>query len=346
MYLFRRRELFVPQRIRLAILAFILVVVLGSSSYVVIEGWDFLDAVYMTLISLTTVGFGEVHDMSYLGRIVTMVIIILGIGVGGYALGSISAFLVGGEVQKVLRGRRRLQMLEKVQNHVIVCGFGKIGLQAAQDLKAEKQEIIVVENDDEVLARAEDDGFLTVKGDATDDDVLKQARVEHARAILCSLSGDNANLIVALTARSLNPDILIVARGSDESFEKLLKRAGADRVVLPYHIGGKRMASMVLRPDVVDFLDVACHDEELNLRLEELEIGEGCPWDGKTLVESRIRQESGGAWVMAVKKPGVKMIVNPQTDTVLQRGDRMVILGNEEQLEKLRQFSCVKPNYK
>ncbi len=203
----------------------------------------------------------------------------------------------------------------------------------------------MIEQDRDVLVRAEDDGYLTVAGDATDDDILHEARLNHARAILCSLSGDHANLVVALTARSINSKIFIVARGSDVDFEKLLVRAGADRVVLPYHIGGKRMASMVVRPEVVDFLDVAFHDEELNLRLEEFEISGGCPWDGKTLLESRIRQETKGAWVMAIKKPGKKMIINPPTNTVLEKGDRMVVLGNQDQLAKMRAFSCVKPHF-
>ena len=236
-------------------------------------------------------------------------------------------------------------MLERIENHIIVCGYGKIGVQAAKDLHAENKKVVVIELDRDVLARAEDDGFLTVSGDATDDDILHEARLDHARAILCSLSGDHANLVVALTARSINPKVLIIARGSDEDYEKLLVRAGADRVVLPYHIGGKRMASMVVRPEVVDFLDVAFHDEELNLRLEEFEIAGGCPWDGKTLLESRIRQETKGAWVMAIKKPGKKMIINPPTNTVLEKGARLVVLGNQDQLARMRTFSCVKPHF-
>ena len=339
---FFRRELFLPQRIRSAILAFLSVVLLGSVGYMVIEGWGFLDSIYMTIISLSTVGFGEVHEMSRIGRIMTIVVIVLGIGVGGYTLGTVTAFFVGGEVRNVLRGRRRFRMLERIENHVGGCGYGQLGVQAAKDLQAEKIKVVVIESDPEVLARAEDDGFLTISGDATVDDILQEARLEQARAILCSLSGDHANLVVALTARSINPNILIVARGSDEDCEKLLIRAGANRVILPYHIGGKRMASMVVRPEVVDFLDVAFHDEELNLRLEEFEISSGCPWDGKTLLESRIRQETKGAWVMAIKKSGKKMIVNPHIDTLLEEGDRMVVLGNQDQLERMKTFSCVK----
>ncbi|KPL06071.1 hypothetical protein AMJ86_09980 [bacterium SM23_57] len=339
-----RREVLLPRRIRLAILAFLFVIVLGSCGYMLIEGWGFFDSLYMTLISLSTVGFTEVHELSQAGRTLTMLVIVLGIGVGGYAIGTISAFLVGGEVQEIMRGHRRIQMLRRIENHVIICGYGKIGQQAAQDLGMEKQTLIVIDNDPVALALAEESGFMTVEGDATDDNVLSKARVEQAYAILSALSGDHANLVVALTARNINPKIFIVARGSDEDSEKLLMRAGANRVVLPYHIGGKRMASMVLRPDVVDFLDVAFHDEELSLRLEELEIAEDCPWDGKKLMESRIRQESGGAWVMAIKKPGEKMIVNPDINTVLEKGDRLVILGNDEQLGVLKTFSCVKPN--
>ena len=345
MSVFQRNDHSFPKQIWFAIGAFVLILVLGSIGYMTIEGWGFFDSLYMTIISLSTVGFNEVHTLSNAGRVVTIVVIVLGIGVGGYAIGNISAFLVGGEIQKIMRGRRRSLMLERIKDHVIICGYGKIGRQAAQDLKANQRLVVVIDSNPNTLARAEEDGFLVVKGDATDDETLLQSRVEFAKSILCALSGDHSNLVVALTARNINPNIFIVARGTDETSEKLLIRAGANRVILPYNIGGKRMASMVIRPDVVDFLDVAFHDEELNLRLEELEIGEGCPWDGKTLLESRIRQSSRGAWVMGVRKPGKKLIVNPPTDTLLNSGDRLVVLGNDAQLDTLKNFKCVLPTY-
>ena len=345
MRLFPNTDLALPSNIRIAILAFVLVVLLGAFGYMIIEGWDFFDSLYMTIISLSTVGFREVHNLSEGGRILTMVVIVLGIGVGGYTLGTITAFFVGGEVREVMRGRWRSRMLEKTKDHVIICGYGKLGIQAARDLKAENIPVVVIDRDSTIASRAEEDGFLVVSGDATDDEVLLSARVEHARAVICALSGDHANLVVALTAKSVNPNVFVVARGSDNTSQKLLRRAGANRVILPYQIGGRRMASTVLRPEVADFLDVAFHDEELDLKLEELEISGGCPWDGKTLLESRIRQESHGGWVMAIKKPGKKMVVNPPTDTILQKGDRIVVLGNDAQIEALRGFSCVKPKY-
>lgn len=311
------------------------VLLLGSIGYSLIEGWSLPDSLYMTVITIATVGFKEVRDLSEAGKFYTIGVILIGVGVVGFSLSNFTAFLVSGQVREMMRAGKMQKQIAKLKNHFIVCGAGKMGYEAVHELVAEGKDVVVVDSDPGKVQKLEEEGIAALSGDATDDDVLRRAGVERARGLLTTLPSDADNVFVSLSARGLNPSLLIIARGAEELSEGKLLRAGANRVILPYQIGGRRMAAILVRPEIVDFLDVMMGKDELSLRMEIVRVGEGSSLSGRSLKESNIRRETGGALVMGLLRKEGELIPNPGRGTVILSGDRLLVLGHADQIQQL-----------
>jgi voltage-gated potassium channel len=316
-----------------------LIVSFGTIGYMGVEGWDFIDSLYMTIITLTTVGFKEVHDLSLSGRIFTIVLLIGGVGTVFYTLGIGAKIIVEGELQEVY-GRRRLEKkLKDLRDHYIVCGYGRMGKIVARELKHEKLKFAVIEKNEVILDSDEKNETIIIQGDATSDDLLKKVGIERAKCLISVLPTDAENLYVVLSARGLKPDLLIVARAGEEGSEQKLLRAGADRVVSPYHIGGLRMAHTVLKPAVVDFIEFATKSGNIDLQIEEITIQEGSQLVNLSLDECGIGRDLG-IIIVAIKQKTGEMRFNPTFRTAIQVGDTLIAVGETSKLAVLEKMAA------
>jgi voltage-gated potassium channel len=318
-------------------LVFSAIVTLGSVGYALIEGWPWVDAFYMAIITVTTVGFGEIHPLTPAGRLFTSVLILLGVGGITYSFSALTNYVVAGELRGVLEERRMKHQVALLKGHYIVCGFGRVGHQVCTELKRERYPLVVVDVNELSIERAVAQGCPVVVGDAGDDQVLREAGVERAQGLVAAVDSDAANLLVVLSARALNQDLYIVARANLEGTQAKLLQAGANRVVSPYSLGGRRMAQMLIRPGVVDFLDVVMHDEALELLLGDLTVGSGCSLDTCTVGQARVR-ETTGANLLGLKRKEGGIIISPAPSTVVHAGDVLVALGTRQQLDALAQM--------
>ena len=314
--------------ILLAVLAF------GTGGYMLIEHWSFLDALYMTVITITTVGYREVSAVSEAGRIFTIFIIFSGMGIIAYILGIVAQAMIDFQVRSII-GRRRLGMkIRSIKEHYIICGYGRIGKIIGRDLLASKIPMIVIENEPEIHSSLEDENIPFIHDDATSEEVLVEAGIHRAKGLVSVVGSDADNLFITMTARGLNPGLYILARAEQEHTEKKLIRAGADRVVLPYLIGGQRMAQTLIKPAVTDFLEFAVHNREMGLEMAELKVGKGSALDQLTLVDSGIRQRFD-VIIMAVRKKSGDMAFNPSSTTRIEAGDTLIALGKSKDIEGL-----------
>ncbi len=321
-----------------ALLFLLAIVFIGTWGYVLLEGANVLDAFYMTIITLTTVGFKEVFPLDQGGRIFTIFIIFFGMGTVLYLAGSLTQMIIEGELRKIL-GRRKLEnKIKSLRNHIIVCGYGRIGEVVCQEIRAQGDiDIVIIEKDPQTLTRLEEANFLYIPGDATEDDCLIRAGIERARGLISVLNSDANNVYITLTARNLNPDILIVARSSSPISERKLLQAGANKVISPHYLGGKRMAQILLRPTVAEFIDFALHDPNIELNLGEIPVKQKSVLDGVTLMESGIRQQLD-LIIVAIKKESGEMLFNPGSDTVIEAGDTLIALGRKPNLKELEKL--------
>lgn len=315
-------------------MSILVVLATGTVGYHTIEGWPILDGLYMTVITITTIGFGEVHPLSRDGRLFTLFLIIMGIGIFGHALVAASRWLIEGEVEKVFKRRRSMKAIERIKDHYVVCGFGRMGSFVCQQFHARGIPFVVVENRPEVQDKITEAGFFLSPGDATDEDVLVAAKIKAARGLVSALNSDAANVYVVLTARELNADIEIIARAGEEDAEKKLLRAGANRVISPYRIGGMRMVMGILKPHVMSFLEVAMDYSELNVELEEVTVAENSVYSGKRLIETDIRKDLN-LIVIAIKKKNGQMVFNPGSNTIIEDNDVLIAMGERKYLEML-----------
>jgi voltage-gated potassium channel len=318
--------------------AFLIIALLfvGTFGYVLFEGWSAFDALYMTVITIATVGFREVHEnMSHSGRIFTMIIIFLGISVGGYTIARISALLIEGKFLDIVKGRKMEKEITGLANHIIVCGYGKIGEEVCRVLAEMGKPFIVIDKDLDKIDRALGEGIIAAVGEATDDDILIKAGIKNAYGLISAVSDDSANVYLVLTARALNDKLRIIARGVDENSRKKMERAGADKVVSPFEIGARRMAALMTSPDILDFIDALAPGTSYGLRLERIELKKSSRLIGKRLDESYIKRDTEGALILGIEKPGQKPQFNPPGATVLQADDVMFAIGNDEQLKQL-----------
>ena len=332
----------------IAVIVTLILIFAGTTGYRLIEGWSFLDALYMTVITITTVGYGEIHTLSKEGKIFTVFLIILSFGVMGYILASIAQTIIAGQIRMAL-GRRKLEKkVKRLKNHYVLCGYGRIGSFIAREFNAEDVPFVVVEKDPERIKLIGEDGFLYVEGDATDDEILTSAGIERAKCLVAATGSDADNLYITLSTRSLNPSIYILSRAAEEGAERKLLSAGANRVVSPYLIGAARMLNAVLRPNIVEFVDLVVERKHLELQLEEITVEDDSKFKGKTLQESGIRRELG-LIVVAIKKATGAMLFNPSSETMIEKGDILIVLGEKKHLgmlEKLVQSAEMLPKRK
>lgn len=325
-----------------AALLIFLVLLIGTLGYKFIGGWSLFDAFYMTTITIATVGFGEVHNLDPTGRAFTIVIIFLGIGVGGYAVATITAFLVEGTLLDIVKGRRMVRELTALKNHIIVCGYGKIGVEVCACLAAAGKDFIVIDTDPVKIDAALSLGFIAAVGEATDDDILLKCGIRHAAGLISAISDDTANVYLVLTARALNDRMYIISRGVGDASHKKMLRAGANRVVSPYEIGARRMAALMLTPDIVDFVEAFSPANTYGLRLERIPLRDHSHLDGLKLEESFIKRDTHGALVLGIQKPGQAMMINPPGSTVLQPEDVLFVIGTDEQISILKKMAGTK----
>src|SRR5271166_2204039 len=300
-----------------------------------IEGWTWFEGFYMVLTTITTIGYGEVHPLSQVGRYINTFIIITGVGLVLLFFGGATQALLEFELQSVFGRRRMDREISRLSDHYILCGAGRVGRSAARELARKPLPFVIIDNDAAKLARYSDQGWLTLVGDATQAPVLRQAQIEKARGLVASTTTDATNIYIVLTARGLNPKLNIIARASEEEAERHLFTAGADHVVSPYKFAGYRIAQTFMRPHVVDFFDTAM-SQKRPLEIEEVKVEKGSRFAGQTLESSRIRQELG-VIVLAIKGEHTAMRFNPPPDEVIHEGDHLIAMGDPEGLRKLEE---------
>ncbi|MCG6892654.1 MAG: potassium channel protein [Desulfobacteraceae bacterium] len=321
-------------RLRISVLFLIGILAFGTVGYSVFEEMDPFDAFYMTLITISTVGFSEIKPLSHVGRLITVIIIISGISVLTYTLGQVAKIFVEGELRRIL-GRRKLErQISALRNHFIICGYGRIGSVIAQELASENIPFVIIEEDPAKAEILELDHVLYITKDATAEESLISAGIAYARGIVTAVQSDANNVFITLTAKDLRPDIFVLSRASDEKNETKMRKAGATRVVCPYLMGGRRMAQLLTRPTVMDFIDTATMDHKLGLSMEEAVIGDASNLVGKSLMDSHIRQDYG-VIIVAIKKPSSEMIFNPGPMEKLEAGDVIVVIGKKEDLQRM-----------
>jgi len=306
----------------------------GTAGYMVVEGWGFLDALYMTIITLTTVGYREVHDLTPRGIIFTIVLLVGGVGTVFYALTKGAQVILESEFNQIFRRKRLDKIIRGLSGHYIICGYGRMGRIIAKELADEGASLVVVEK--RLAGMEEFHGVLVVKGDATRDEVLKEAGIDRAKGLISVLPTDAENLFVVLSARGLNPGLLIVARAIEDGSEQKLLRAGATKVVSPYHIGGLRMAHTVLKPTVVDFLEFATKSGNIELQMEEVQIQEGSGLIGMTLEECGIGRDLG-VIIVAIKQTTGDTQFNPTFRSKVATGDTLIALGERSRLKAVEE---------
>lgn len=302
--------------------------------YLIGDHWSPLDAPYMAVITVTTVGFTEVHPLTPFERGYTILVILGGVGAFTFAATSVANYLIAGQLGGMLERHRMENTIAGMQQHYIVCGFGRMGEQVAREFRRAGRDIVVIDSAEDALERAHGAGFPIVRGDAGDDEILRHAGIERAAGLVAVVEDDAANLLVTLSARGLNPRLLIVARANQQSSEPKLLKAGANRVLWPYGVGGRRLAQMALRPTVVEFLDVVMHDDRMELVLEEAIVVAGAPLEDQKIGSAHVRERTGAS-IVAVRRSG-KLMASPAPQDSLQAGDVLVVLGTQDQIRQLR----------
>jgi len=319
-------------------LALFLLVSIGTAGYRILEGYSLLDSLYMTVITITTVGYGELHELSPAGRVFTMLLILGGGGVAAYAVTASAGYLVSGQWRDQWNARRRRKMLDTLNRHVIVCGFGRVGRYVAQDLKSEGIPFVILEKEVERMEQTRRFGYLAMQGNAANEGLLEQAGIRRARGLVAAVDSDAENVYITLTARGLNPDLNIIARANFEESESKLLRAGADRVLLPYSLSGRRMVTMLVRPEVADFLDEVASAGGMELLIEQVKIGKGSKLAGLTLVEAKSRLQLNVS-VLAYKTPGAAANQRPSAETRFVEGMQIFAFGTRDDLRLLLQLA-------
>jgi len=313
--------------------ALLLVVAVGTAGFHYIEGWPWFDGFYMVVTTLTTIGYQEVHPLSHAGRIFNIVIILCGVSLAFLAVGALTQALLEFELQSFFGRRRMEREIGRLMDHYIVCGAGRVGRSAARELARRPAPFLIIENSEAKAQKFADEKWLMLIGDATKEQTLREARIEHARGLVAATTTDATNLYIVLTARTLNPHLRIIARASEEDAEKHLLTAGADSVVSPYAFAGQRIAQSFLRPHVVSFLDTATTHLGMDLEIGEVPIAAKSVFAGKTIETSRIRQDRG-VIVLAIKRDA-GMHFNPAPDDLIKAGDFLIAMGEPQQLREL-----------
>ena len=325
-------------RIKIALIILFTIIIIGTVGFHIIEGWSFVDSFYLCMATLSTVGYGDFVPTSTAGKLFAVCVIIFGVGMMFYTLVLLAETFIEGRLRYVLGGGKLERTIEKMHNHYIICGGGRIGFLICRELMAGKVPCLIIDNHPDVIQKAQEEGFIYCKGDATQDKVLLAAGIKRAKGIICVLPSDAENLYVILTAKELNQKIYIMARSEEEESEHRLLRAGADKVMSPYTLGGVRMAMAIMRPAMLDFIEITTSRQSLELRMEEVSIGKNSQLISKTLEDSGIRKQFG-LIIVAVKKDSGKMMFNPLANYIIEEGDRLIAMGEDENVKQFAQ-SC------
>jgi voltage-gated potassium channel len=323
------------KKVLVATLLLLFVLTLGTLGYRFLEGWSLLESLYMTVITLTTVGYSEVHPFtSAETRLFTIFLIFSGIGVFFYTIGSLTQILLDGQMRDLLGRRKVKKHIEALKDHCIVCGYGRIGQSICHELFLTRVPFVVIDKEPSDVEKIEQDGYLGILGDATSEEILKNAGIERARFLIPAASTDADNLYITLTARSINPQIFIVARAAEIGADKKLVWAGADRVVSPYQMSGRRMANLLLRPNVVEFIEGSLFDPTMELVMEEIHLLTESAFLNKSLQSSGLRKDYGIS-VVAIKRKEGDLIVNPSPKEIILQGDVLIALGRRQDFQQI-----------
>jgi len=306
-------------------------VIAGILGYMFIEGWSILDALYMVVITLATVGFKEVHPLSPAGEVFTILLIVFGLITVYYVVRLLGEYLIEDKLEEHLKSKKMEKSLKALSGHYVICGFGRVGSQVAHELTKEPAEFVVVEREHTIVAECEQEGFLCVAGDTTDEAVLKRAGVMNAKGLIVCLGRDSDTVLTIITARSLNNDLFIVARANRDNTAAKLLQVGANRVVSPHQIGGFRMASFALNPEVADFLDDVQDLGNREVQIDDVIVANTSLAAGHSIA-TKLSNRTYGVSILAIHKPDGHAIINPIGDTVVEAGDRLILLGTKEKL--------------
>lgn len=315
----------------------LLILVTGTAGYMIIEDWRFLDALYMTIITISTVGYREVNQVGDIGRVFTIFLVLIGVGFTFYVMAAVVQFMVEGRV-RIIMGRRRLdKQIDRLKNHYIVCGYGRIGRVLCRNLQRTPYDLVVVEKNPDLIPVMDKDGILYVASDAADEANLLKAGIRRARGLVAALATDTDNVFLVLSARQLAPELNIIARASQEGAKNKLRAAGANSVESPYEIGAASMAHRIIRPTVTNFLDLAFAHARKDIQMEEIPVSEKSRLTNIPLKDSGIRQDFN-LIIIAIKKPDGTMLFNPSFETALMPDDTVIAVGEEENLQKLEKI--------
>ena len=327
------------RKILLILVLFILILLLGVIGYSVLLGVGILDALYMTVITLSTVGYKEVAVMTPEAKLFSIVIILFGLSFVGYLFTSIATLLMDGDMRAIVRRRRMRSKMQNLENHYILCGAGETGKNIIRYFENSDAPYVVIDSNELRVRELTEQGIFAIHGNAEDEEVLIEAGIERARGLISSLASDNDNVFTVLTARFLNKDLYIISRAIEEHADEKLTRAGADRTISPNEIEGRRMAALMLRPTVISFLDMITHVGDVVLDLEDVLLGKGSELCGQTLRSARIPEKTGLIVLALQRQETRRMLFNPGSDEKLLAGDSMIVLGTAEKIATLKELA-------
>jgi voltage-gated potassium channel len=332
------RPISTERRFRLLLAVLLATVALSTLGYRLIEGGSFLDALYMSVITIATVGFKEVYQLSDAGKIFTMIVIAFSVVTLAYTVGTLGQLLIEGELREILGRRKMEKRIKETKGHFIIVGYGRVGQMVYSEFCRQGVQSVIIENDPLTSPALQKNCPLSIEGSATEDEVLLAAGIQNARGLVSTIPNESDSVYISLTARQLNPKLYIIARADSKAMEKKLLRAGADRVVIPHEIGGKRLALACLRPNVVDFMSMESSGGKLGLSIEEIEVPAESQIAGRSLKESDFRARFG-VTVVGIKKQSGDLELDPSGDIIIETGDILVLIGKSDALEKLGSLS-------
>lgn len=316
----------------------LIIILSGILGYEILEGYSFLDSLFMTVITLATVGYREIEPLSDNGKIFTIFLIMSGISYFGYSVSQIIAFIVNGQLKDIFREKKMNKIIQNMQEHLIVCGFGRVGKEVSRYLSEEEKSFIIIEKNLDKIQEALKMGYLAIFGDASEEKVLDKAEINKAKAIIITFDNTSENVYVILAVREMKEEILIVANGTNERSEKILYRAGADKVISPAQIGGRKMVSIVCHNPAFDLVIKLIEDKKVDIKFAEAALGRKSSIIGKSIADSNLRKHTGGIMVIGIKPVDGEVILNPLPEYVFKDEDKLIILGNSLQIDKLTEI--------
>jgi voltage-gated potassium channel len=321
----------------ISIILSLAILIVGTAGYMIIEDWRFLDALYMTVITISTVGYREINQIGDVGRVFTILLVAIGVGFTLYVAAAVVQFMVEGRMRIIL-GRRRLdQKINRLKNHYIVCGYGRIGRVICRNLRRKPFDVVAIDKSPELIPQMDADGILYVAGDAADEGSLIKAGIKRAKGLIAALATDTDNVFLVLSARQLAPELTIIARASKEAVKSKLQAAGADSVESPYEMGALSMAQHIIRPTVTNFLDLAFAHQRKDIQMEEIPVSESSELVNVQLKDSGIRQNYN-LIIIAIKKPDGNMLFNPSFEAAIMADDTVIAVGELDNLQKLEKI--------